>query len=129
MNFGLTSHGDWAKTEAFLRTATTKDITASLSAFGDRGVAALASATPVNTGETAASWYYEIVRRKNYWSIRWRNHHLDSEGTPIAILLQYGHGTGTGGYVQGQDFIMPAIRPIFDQIANDVWKVVTNGTN
>lgn len=129
MNLGLTSHGGWDKTEEFLRTATSKDITASLSMFGERGVAALAAATPVDSGETAASWYYEIVRRKNYWSIRWHNRHTDEGGTPIAILLQYGHGTRTGGYVQGRDYINPAMQPIFEEIANEAWRVVTDGRN
>jgi hypothetical protein len=129
MKIGFTSHGDWSKTEEFLRTAPTKDISAALGAYGDRGVAALAAATPTDTGETANSWYYELVHRKGYWSIRWHNRHVDGNGEPIAVLLQYGHGTRNGGYVQGIDYIMPAIRPIFDEIANEAWKVVTNGGN
>lgn len=129
MQFSLTSRGDWDKTEAFLRSASTKDISNSLAVFGERGVVALSAATPTDTGETAASWYYEIVHRKGYWSLRWHNRHLDENGTPIAILLQYGHGTRTGGYVQGRDYIMPVMQPIFDEIANEAWKVVTNGGN
>lgn len=125
----ITSRGDWAKTEEFLRLAQTKDISASLAAFGERGVSALSAATPTDTGETAASWYYEVVHRKGYWSIRWHNRHIDENGTPIAVLLQYGHGTRTGGYVQGQDYIMPAMRPIFEEIASQAWRVVTNGGN
>jgi hypothetical protein len=88
------------------------------------GVAALSNATPVETGETANAWYYKIVRRKGYYSIRWYNSHIE-DGMPIAVLLQYGHGTGTGGYVQGRDYINPAIRPIFDQMINDFWREVT----
>lgn len=127
MQFGLTSRGDWSKTEEFLQSAKTKDISGVLSQFGDRGVAALSSVTPTDTGETSQSWYYEVVHRKGYWSIRWHNRNLDENGTPIAVLLQYGHGTRTGGYVQGQDYIMPVMREIFEEIANEAWKVVTNG--
>lgn len=126
-NIGFSSHGDWDKTEEFLRSASTKNISATLSLYGERGVIALAAATPVDTGETAASWYYEVVSRKGYWSIRWHNRNVDENGTPIAILLQYGHGTRTGGYVQGLDYINPAIAPVFEEIANEAWKVVTNG--
>jgi hypothetical protein len=88
------------------------------------GVNALASATPVESGETAAAWSYEIVHRQGYFSIRWHNSHVEG-GRPIAILLQYGHGTRQGGYVQGQDYIMPAITPIFDQIDAEMRRVVS----
>ena len=88
------------------------------------GVTTLSNATPVDTGETAASWYYEIKEHKGYYSIVWHNSHVVA-GRPIAILLQYGHGTGTGGYVMGRDFIMPAIRPVFDRMSDDAWREVT----
>lgn len=88
------------------------------------GVQALASATPAESGETAAAWSYEIVRRRGYFSIRWHNSHVE-DGRPIAILLQYGHGTRQGGYVQGRDYIMPAMRPIFDQIDAEMRRVVS----
>jgi len=88
-------------------------------------VTALAAATPVESGETAKAWSYKIVKQGRSHSIEWHNSHVEG-GSPIAILLQYGHGTGTGGYVQGRDFINPAIQPIFDQIAADIWKVVTS---
>lgn len=88
------------------------------------GVDALSAATPVDSGETARSWTYQIVRSSGYFSIRWLNTNR-SNGVPIAILLQYGHGTGTGGYVQGRDYINPAMKPIFDQIEAEVRKVVT----
>jgi len=101
------------------------DIFLALEAYGQRGVDALANATPVDSGETANSWTYEVIRKHGYFSIVWSNTHV-VEGRPIAILLQYGHATGTGGYVAGRDYINPAIRPIFDQIAADVWKVVTS---
>lgn len=97
-----------------------------LEKYGQMGVQVLSSATPKDTGETADSWYYTIFHGKRKSVIAWHNRHISEEGTPIAIMLQYGHGTGTGGYVQGRDFINPAIQPIFDKMADDVWKVVTS---
>ena len=96
-----------------------------LDKYGREGVAALASATPVDTGLTASSWYYEIERTKNSVSLNFGNSNIQN-GVPIAIILQYGHGTGTGGWVEGRDYINPAIQPIFDKIANDAWKEVTS---
>ena len=96
-----------------------------LDRFGRQGVAALSAATPVDSGETAASWYYEITRTKSSWTITFNNSHMVG-GVPLAILLQYGHGTGTGGYVQGRDYINPAIQPVFDRIADEAWKAVTS---
>lgn len=95
-----------------------------LDKYGREGVAALASATPKESGETANSWYYEIVRTKDSVSLRFMNSNVQN-GVPIAIIIQYGHGTGTGGWVQGRDYINPAVQPIFDKIANDVWREVT----
>lgn len=123
--FELTSSGSSKKTEDWLKKLAKSDFYSKMDEYGRRGVQALSSATPVDSGETASSWYYEIVRKNGYTSIEWRNDHM-AGSTPVAILLQYGHGTGTGGYVQGQDFINPAIQPIMDQIAADVWKVVTS---
>ena len=97
---------------------------AQVAALGRAGVAALSSATPVDSGETAASWYYEITNKNNTITISFHNSNIQN-GVPIAILLQYGHGTGTGGWVQGRDYINPAIQPIFDQIAEYAWKEVT----
>lgn len=114
----------WDKTKAYLNRLRNRDIFSTLEKYGQIGVDALSAATPVDSGETAASWYYEIVSRRGYYSIRWRNSHEEG-GSPIAILLQYGHGTGTGGYVQGRDYINPAISPIFDQIEAEVRKVVS----
>jgi hypothetical protein len=119
------STGTFKKTDAFFQAMLKKDIYRSLDKYGREGVNALASATPVDSGLTAASWDYRIERKKNSYTIVWTNSHV-VDGAPIAILLQYGHGTGTGGYVQGQDYINPAIKPIFDRIANEVWKVVTS---
>ena len=87
-------------------------------------MAALASATPVDTGLTARSWRYEIVQEKGVARILFCNSNIQN-GVPIAIILQYGHGTGTGGWVQGRDYINPAIQPIFDQIAKEAWREVT----
>jgi len=92
--------------------------------YGREGVAALASATPIESGETANSWYYEIEHSRGVITITFANSHIN-KGVPIAIILQYGHGTGTGGWVQGRDYINPAIQPIFDKIANEAWKEVT----
>ena len=100
------------------------EIFKSLEAYGAKGVAALQSVTPKDTGGTAAAWSYEIERGPGSYSIIWTNSNIVA-GTPLVIMLTFGHGTGTGGYVAGRDFINPAIQPIFDQIANDVWKVVT----
>lgn len=95
-----------------------------LDKYGQEGVAALASATPVNSGKTANFWYYEIKRQNGSVSIEFKNANIN-KGVNIAIILQYGHGTGTGGWVQGRDYINPAIQPIFDKIADDAWKEVT----
>lgn len=120
----ITTKGDWGKTERYLRRMQSSQAFAILDRYGQQGVAALSAATPVDTTETAQSWTYEIVRRKGYYAIHWHNTHME-DGIPIAVILQYGHGTGTGGYVQGRDYIMPAIQPIFDQMINEIWKEVT----
>lgn len=95
-----------------------------LKKYGQAGVDALAAATPKNTGKTATLWNYEIVENRSGYSIYWTNSH-ENHGVNIALILQYGHGTGTGGYVKGIDYINPAIRPIFEKIANAAWKEVT----
>lgn len=94
-----------------------------LEKYGREGVAALASATPVESGLTASSWYYTIESGNGSTTIAFHNSNIQ-KGVPIAIILQYGHGTGTGGWVQGRDYINPAIQPLFDRIANDAWKEV-----
>ena len=95
-----------------------------LDQFGRMGVDALSSATPVDSGNTANSWYYKIKNQNGYITIGFYNSNIN-DGVPIAIILQYGHGTGTGGYVQGRDYINPAIQPVFDQIADSAWREVT----
>jgi hypothetical protein len=119
------SKGSFNKTEAFLRRSRHQDILAQLEKYGRSGVDALRANTPVESGETAEGWYYEVGRKGSVYYISWNNSHVNN-GVSVAILLQYGHGTGTGGYVQGRDYINPAVRPIFDRISSDVWKVVTS---
>jgi hypothetical protein len=97
-----------------------------LEKYGPIGVAALSAATPVDEGDTAAGWYYEIVNKPGYFAIHWLNSHVVNPGNiPVAVLIQYGHNTRNGGRVQGLDFINPALRPIFEQMAADMWKEVT----
>lgn len=121
----LGSKGDYAKTLRFLQKSSKGNLSKLLNKFGRDGVAALESATPVDSSETASSWSYIVQRSKGVWSIEWSNGHV-VDGVPVAILLQYGHGTGTGGFVQGRDYINPAIQPVFDRLADNVWKAVTS---
>ena len=95
-----------------------------LDRYGREGVAALASATPVDSGLTASSWYYEIEHSNGSVKLVFKNSNIQN-GVPIAIILQYGHGTGTGGWVEGRDYINPAIQPIFDKIVEEAWREVT----
>lgn len=118
------SNGDFNKTRTYLNKLLKKQEFKDLDKYGQKGVAALSSATPIESGLTANSWKYKIIDDGKSVRIDWYNTNVDSEGTPIAILLQYGHGTGTGGYVPGIDFINPAIKPIFDEIIADIWREV-----
>lgn len=117
--------GGFTKTERFLNCMKRREYLNVLDEFGRDGVQALRNATPVDSGATAEAWDYEIKRTRNYTEIVWTNSNIN-DGVPIAVILQYGHGTGTGGYVQGRDYINPAIRPVFDKIAEKAWKVVTS---
>ena len=117
----LTSKGDFRKTEKFMKNARTKKLMSILKQYGEEGVAALMVATPLDTGRTASSWRYEIKVENNCIRLVFHNDNIQN-GVPIAIILQYGHGTGTGGWVEGRDYINPAIQPIFDKIANSAWK-------
>nr|DAQ02666.1 MAG TPA: type I neck protein [Caudoviricetes sp.] len=117
--------GGFTKTERFLNRMKRREYLNVLDEFGRDGVQALQNATPVDSGATAEAWDYEIKRARDYTEIVWTNSNIN-DGVPIAVILQYGHGTGTGGYVQGRDYINPAIRPIFDKIAEKAWKVVTS---
>ncbi len=115
--------GDFSKLTSYLERAKNVVRVGDLDKYGRQGVATLASATPVDTGNTANSWYYEITRSKGSVSISFFNSNIQN-GVPIAIILQYGHGTGTGGWVEGRDYINPAIQPIFDKIVDDAWREV-----
>lgn len=117
--------GSFKHTEKFLQNADKKTYLAILEKYGQIGVSALASATPKESGETAASWSYQIEQSAQGYRIVWSNSHVN-QGVNIAILLQYGHGTGTGGYVRGIDYINPALGPIFDSLARDAWKEITS---
>lgn len=116
--------GDFSKLTNYLERLKEAANIGVLDKYGKAGVAALASATPTDTGETASSWYYEIERQNGSASIIFKNSHVN-KGVNVAIILQYGHGTGTGGWVEGRDYINPAIQPIFDKIAEDAWREVT----
>lgn len=115
--------GDFSKSTSFLKKAKAMDYLGNLDKYGQEGVNALASATPVDTGLTATSWYYEIEKHNGSVKITFNNSNIQN-GVPIAIILQYGHGTRNGGWVQGRDYINPAIQPIFDQIVDSAWKEV-----
>ena len=116
--------GDFSKLTRYLEKVKSVVKLSDLDKYGKEGVAALASATPVDTGLTASSWSYEIKHKNGTVSISFKNSNIQN-GVPIAIILQYGHGTRNGGWVQGRDYLNPAIQPIFDKIANDAWREVT----
>nr|DAG05183.1 MAG TPA: type I neck protein [Siphoviridae sp. ctSXZ3] len=121
----VTSEGDFNKTQRFLAKLAKPNIIERLKAYGSMGVDALAAATPKDSGKTSGSWGYEVKQSGKTYSIVWTNTNVVN-GVPIAVILQYGHGTGTGGYVKGRDYINPAIQPIMNRIAEDVWKVVSS---
>lgn len=121
----ISHKGSFDRTDKFLKKISKSDFLKDLEKYGDMGVRALASATPIDSGFTKESWSYEIERSSGSYTIHWINNNVH-DGVNIAVILQYGHGTGTGGYVQGRDYINPAIRPIFDEIADSAWKEVVN---
>ena len=116
--------GDFSKATRFLGKAKQTVHLGLLEKYGRAGVAALASATPVDSGLTASSWYYEIENNRGSVTITFNNSNVQN-GVPIAIILFYGHGTRNGGWVQGRDYINPALQPIFDNLANEAWREVT----
>lgn len=120
----FTQKGDFSKVTRYLERLKETVNLGVLNKYGKKGVEALRAATPKDSGLTADSWYYEIVHKKGSATINFCNSNI-KDGIPIAILIQYGHGTGNGGYVEGRDFINPAMRPIFDEFANAAWKEVT----
>jgi hypothetical protein len=117
--------GNFKNVEGFFKGYNSRKLVDILEKYGEEGVRALSSATPKDTGLTASSWSYRTSISKGSFFIIWENSNLTSSGTPIVILLQYGYGTRDGGYVQGQDFINPVIRPIMNKIADAVWREVT----
>lgn len=117
-------HGDFSKTEKFLKKSRLDDLYQILNKYGIEGVSALSGATPVESGQTASSWGYQIVKDGSSIALEFTNSNIN-KGVPIAIILQYGHGTGTGGYVSGRDYINPAIQPVFDRIFESVNKEVS----
>jgi len=120
----IKSKGTWEKTTRYLERAKKGVSIKTLDKYGKQGVSALASATPYDTGLTSRSWTYEITQSKGVVAITFLNTNIQN-GIPIAIILQYGHGTRNGGYVQGRDYINPAIQPIFDKIVEEAWREVT----
>lgn len=124
MGVSVNSKGAFKNAERYLNKLAKKSYADNLDRYGKEGVAALSKATPVDSAETSTSWGYQIKRSRGSVSIVWTNSHMTVDGEPVAILLQYGHATGTGGYVQGRDFINPAMKPVFDKIADNVRKEV-----
>lgn len=119
------SSGSFVNVDRFLERMAKEEILSALNQYAELGVSALASATPPKSGATANAWSCEVTSKRNNYTITWSNSNVN-DGVNVAVILQYGHGTGTGGYVQGRDYINPAIQPIFDKIADEVWKVVTS---
>jgi hypothetical protein len=117
--------GAFSNLESFLKRSSKPDILSVLESCGEEGVSALSSATPTDTGLAAGSWSYDASAKNGVYTLYWTNSDVESD-FPVAIMLQYGYGTGTGGYVQGRDYINPTMAPIFDQIADKVWKAVTS---
>ena len=126
MTVSYTVQGDWGRTNSWLNKVKNARFLDLLSGFGAEGVNALSAATPKQSGVTANSWQFDIEKGSGSYKLVWSNSHVN-RGTNIAVILQYGHGTGTGGYVAGRDYINPALRPVFDKIAEKAWKVVTDG--
>jgi hypothetical protein len=121
----ITQKGSFNRTERYLQRMKSAQRFAILNKYASIGQNALSNATPADTGLAAASWYYTIVNRPGYYSIRWHNSDVEN-GFPVAIMIDYGHGTGTGGYVQGRSYIMPAIRPIFDKMVAEILREVNS---
>ena len=116
--------GNFSSTEKFLKNISSKDLRSVLEQYAQAGVSALSASTPTRTGRTASSWSYTIEQNGSTMSIVWTNSNIQN-GVNIALILQYGHGTKNGGYVQGRDYINPALRPIFDRLADAAWKEVS----
>lgn len=126
MMISFRQKGDFRKTEKFLKKSFGKNYKQVLSYYGQLGVDYLSAATPVESGETAISWDYKIIQNESSISVEWHNYNIN-KGVNIAIILQYGHATRNGGWVEGRDYINPALRPIFDDMADAAWKEVIKG--
>lgn len=122
--FKIVDHGSFKNALAYLHYLQNKDYLKHMETYAQKGVEALAAATPKDTGETSRSWRYEIRFGTIKSEIIWKNDNLTKDGEPIAIMLQYGHGTGTGGYVRGVDYINPALAPVFDEILRGIEEAV-----
>ena len=125
MPIKFVQHGNFSKTEKFFERAKNLFHLGVLDKYGREGVAALSMATPEDTGKSASSWRYEVTNKHGSLSIGWVNDNVSKDGTPIVVYVQYGHATRNGGWVQGRDFINPTIQPIFDKMADELWKEVT----
>lgn len=121
---GIKVSGDFKNTETLLEKIKRKNYFSKLRSFGEQGVKALSSATPVDTGTTSDSWSYNIKVSNDKVQISWSNSNVTEDNVPIVVLIQNGHITGSGGFVEGVDFINPAIKPIFENMANTIWKEV-----
>nr|DAT69334.1 MAG TPA: type I neck protein [Caudoviricetes sp.] len=122
----IRSKGSFSRSRRLLKKMSQAEIEKALAAYGERGVALLSSATPIRSGLTANSWSYEIENSGGSARIVWTNSNIVGEKYNLAVLIQYGHGTGTGGYVTGIDYINPTLRPLFEEMANSIWKEVTS---
>lgn len=122
----VTGKGDFSATKRFINNLRQGNVFSDLNRYGQQGVNALARATPVDTGLTQRSWGYRVIKDRLHPGIEWYNSN-SVNGIPVAILIQYGHATGTGGYVHGRDYINPAMHPVFDKIADSVWEKVKHG--
>jgi hypothetical protein len=126
--FEILTRGKSNKTEDFLQQMLKRRYLANLESYGEQGVRALEQATPKDTGQTARSWHYRIIRSYKFPGIEWYNDEAADDGkTPVVILIQYGHATRGGDYIQGRDFINPTMEPLFDRFADDIWRRVAHG--
>lgn len=117
------SKGSFKNIDRFLEKMSKRDILTALRAYGQDGVYALSKATPVDTGLAASSWSYQVSKKRGRYTLSWHNTNIEN-GIPVVILIQYGHGTRSGSWVEGVDFINPVIQPLFDRIASEIWEEV-----
>lgn len=125
MGVKIRTSGSFKNTKSFFKFVENMKIEKILEQYGRLGVEALSQATPIDSGNTAGAWNYDVHRTGSGWELTWTNDNIN-EGVPIAILIQYGHGLHQGGYVQGVDYINPALGPVFEKIANEAWSEVTS---